>query len=394
MCADTRTTKYAFFKNGYLHINAKGIEFCNYAELPGYIWASEIIEHNFDMHLAQDKKGTGQIRRFFDLVANGAPMPNATTEQQQARATRFADLCSIAGYLCHSFNRYKLKAILLTDSRMSDDSEPNGRSGKTLFMRLVGGFICADPTQPGQKTFVEISGKNFDPSDKFRYDKAAHETKLICLNDVKRNFKTEWLFNDITDGLEVNKKNQQPFMLLVKMALLSNLPLDLAGDSNLDRFLVFEFSEYFNRNHDPVKEFGNMFLSEQWSATDWNQYYYFIAQCVRTFFADGCKLPQPAQINYKHRNLITVVGRDLLDFIENEWRPAAGEFYNIKTMHTQFITSYPDNAKMPQKKFTTHIQKYMKDSGKYLPYNENDNFSRDASGKDRCICFLKPKDGQ
>ena len=390
MCADTRTTKYAYFLNGYLHINTKGIEFCNYNELPGYIWASEIIQHSFNMALAKDAKDEGQVKRFFQFVANGAMPPNPTDKQLQDRAIRFADLCTIAGYLCHSFNRYKLKAILLTDARMSEGNEPNGRSGKTLFMRLVGGFICADPTQPGQKTFVEIAGKNFDPSDKFRYDKAAHETKIICLNDVKRYFKTEWLFNDITDGLEVNKKNQQPFMLLVKMAVLSNLPIDLAGDSNLDRFLVFEFSEYFNRYHDPAKEFGNMFLSEQWSQKDWNQYYYFLAQCVRTFFNDGCQLPQPAQINYQRRNLVEVVGRDLLDFIENEWRPVNREFYNVKTMYNQFVQSYPDNVKLKQSKFTMCIQKYMKDSGKYEPYTEANNFQRDADGN-RSICFISNK---
>jgi hypothetical protein len=304
-----------------------------------------------------------------------------------ARAGRLTDLCIIAGYLAHSFNKYKLKATLLTDARISDTAEPNGRSGKTLFMRLVGGFLCADPISPGQKTFVEIAGKNFDPTNQFRYDKASHETKLICINDIKRNFNTEYLFNDITDGLEVNKKNQQPFMLLVKMAVLTNLPVNLPGDSNIDRFVVFEFSDYFNRLHSPIKEFKNMFLTDQWSPTDWNQYYYFMARCVLTFFQNGSELPNPELINYTHRNLVQQVGPELMEYIEEEWQPNTGEWYDLKTLFNNFVNEYPGFAKMAQRKFTEKIQKYMSECGKYKKYNKDDNYKKERGGL-RTIRFI------
>jgi hypothetical protein len=386
-CYDGRNHKYAYFRNGFLMINGKGIEFMDYQELPGYIWSSEIIQHDFDMALAKDPKDSGQVKRFFDLVANGAMPEKPTAEQLDQRGKRVTDLCIIAGYLAHSFNKYKLKALLLTDARISENSEPNGRSGKTLFMRLIGGFLCADPISPGQKTFVEIAGKNFDPTDKFRYDKASHETKLICINDLKRNFNPEWLFNDITDGLEVNKKNQQPFMLLVKMAILTNLPMNLPGDSNLDRFVVFEFSDYFNRLHSPIKEFNNMFLTDQWSPADWNQYYYFIARCVLTFFQNHCELPNPELINYSHRNLMQQVGADLMEFIEEDWQPLAGDWYDIKEVFKRFQDQNPGNEKLAQRKFTDKVQKYMNECGKYKKYSKLENLKKERDGQ-RKIRFI------
>jgi hypothetical protein len=87
MCYDERNLKYAYFKNGYLCINGRGIEFMQYEELPGYIWASEIIQHDFDMELAKDPKDSGQVKRFFDLVANGA-LPHRSSYWQGLAASQ------------------------------------------------------------------------------------------------------------------------------------------------------------------------------------------------------------------------------------------------------------------------------------------------------------------
>lgn len=378
MNQDGPHTKFVYFANGFLMINGKGIEFCNYSELEGYIWASEIIPHNFNLELAKDPKGEGMVRRFFNLIANGKEPSNPTQEILLDRAQRFGDLCQIIGYLAHGYTDYKLKAVLLTDSRISESNEPNGRSGKTLLMKLVGGLITAEPKE-GAKTYVEISGKNFDATNKHRYSNASHETRLVVLNDVKRFFKTEWLFNDITEGITVDKKGQQPFVISAKMAVLSNLPIDMAGDSNADRFCVFELSDYFNKNYNPEMEFGCWFFTE-WNAQEWNRYYYFLAECVRTFFAEGRKLPEAEQINYKRRSLQEYVGRELLSFIEEDWNPRPLEWYNIKEMHRQFIDVFPDFGKLQQKHFTLKIQKYMNNHESWQPYNIDQNFRRNDAG--------------
>lgn len=389
MCADTASVKYVYFRNGFLTVTRRGIDFAPYTELPGYIWHSEIIQQDYVPELGPDPEGQGVVKRFFQLVAAD------TSLDEKTRTQRMVDLCTIAGYLCHSYTDYKLQAVLLTDSRIGESNEPNGRSGKTLFMRLCSGLLCPEPTRP-DKTSVEISGKNFDPTDPFRYGNSgvSHETKLITLNDVKRGFKTECLFNDITDGLQVNKKNQQPFKILAKMAVISNMSIEMAGDSNKDRFCIFEFSGYFNVGHDPGTEFmqpgtgRKYWFFKDFDAREWCRYYYFMAQCVQCFFQNDSQLPKPESINYEARTLKEHVPAEVVEWIEAELCPLPGEWYETKTMHQRFTTSYPDFEKLKQAKFTEYLKKYMRYSPQWAEYTQLANFRRDSTGR-REICFLR-----
>lgn len=389
MCQDTATEKYVYFVNGYMHISRRGIDFLPYETLPGYIWHSEIIQQQYVPELGPDPQGQGVVRRFFQLIAADSSLAEAD------RAQRMVDICTIAGYLCHSYTDYKLQAVLLTDSRIGESNEPNGRSGKTLFMRLCSGLLCPDPARP-DKTSVEISGKNFDPTDPFRYGNSgvSHETKLITLNDVKRGFKTECLFNDITDGLQVNKKNQQPFKILAKMAVVSNMSIELGGDSNKDRFCVFEFSSYFHVGHDPGTEFKapgaakKYWFFKDFDTREWCRYYHFMAQCVQCFFQNNNQLPQPRSINYEARTLKEHVPAELVEWIEAELQPVPRQWYETKEIHRLFVQSYPDFEKIKQAKFTEWLKKYMRYSPQWAEYVQANNFRRDSTGR-REICFIR-----
>jgi hypothetical protein len=163
------------------------------------------------------------------------------------------------GYYLHQYTEYKLKALVLTDGS-SEADEANGRTGKTLFCRLIGHMVSADPQDPTIKSYVEINGKDFDPRDKHKYGKAGPDTKLLILNDLKPYFKLDPIYNDITDFQTVDKKNMQPFNIRAKMILTKNRTLNLQGSSDRDRVLEFEFSDYFGENRTPEQEFGHWFF--------------------------------------------------------------------------------------------------------------------------------------
>ena len=59
------------------------------------------------------------------------------------------------------------------------------------------------------KTYVEMNGKNFDFTDKFRYQECGLDTKLVHINDARKNFDFELLFNDISEGIKAEKKGQK-----------------------------------------------------------------------------------------------------------------------------------------------------------------------------------------
>jgi len=90
MAKDGPSYKYIYFLNGYLHVNAQGVEFMAYKELDGYLWESEVIQRNYTMPTGTN---IGMVEKFFSLVANG----KSTGIETEATATRFSDLCNIAG---------------------------------------------------------------------------------------------------------------------------------------------------------------------------------------------------------------------------------------------------------------------------------------------------------
>lgn len=389
MQTDGPAEKYVYFKNGYLHINAKGIEFLPYQELNGFIWHSEIVQKDYKQPAT---KQAGVVEKFFNLVANGAEPdytnkllfdnPESVEAEKIRRATRFADLCNIAGYLAHGYTNYELKAIVLTDMRISESNEPNGRSGKSLFMKLVASIICADVTQPRQKTYVELDGKDFDQSKDFKFQQASHETKLMFLNDVKRNFKFEGFFNYITDGQDIEKKGKDSIRVKLKWAIATNLSIELNGESSKARACVFEFSDYFSATNSPQDVFGHWFFRD-WDDEEYMRMYYFMAKCCQTFFADGCRLPKPEIINYSQRIVREHTSREFIEYMEDEWKPTPGQEYCLQDYYNKFLEHYPDWKKknLLQQRFTEWVKKYIANSSKFKPYNKSDHYRRTSDGK-------------
>ncbi len=245
-------------------------------------------------------------------------------------AERFFSLCSITGYLIHSYFHYKLKAIILTDSKISE--KPDGRTGKTLYGKGLSKV----------RKYTEINGKDFDPVNKHKYQEADFDTQIICLNDVKRNFNTENVFNDVTEAVKVEKKNKNPFSLRSKLLITANKTMNTDGASAKDRFLEFEFSEHYSNTHSPKDEFGHWFFTE-WSSDEWNRFDNFMAFCVCHFLKKG--LIEAKQINLARRKLIDCTSLDFAEFMDNEFsegRIVWGGEYEKKDIQNRFLHEYED----------------------------------------------------
>lgn len=366
---DTLTEKYIYFKNGVLKVSALKIDFIPYSYLKGYVWENEIIQREYTAPRRDDTKN--YVKRFFWLVSG----------QDQKR---FEDLQIAAGYYTHDFYEYKLRAMILTDSTISDENEANGRTGKTLFCRLIGGMISHNSEDPSIKTYVEINAKDFDPREKFKYSSCALETKLIVLNDLKRNFDVDCVYNDVTEGVDVNRKGLHPFKIRAKMILTTNKTVKLSGDSDTDRFMEFEFSSYFSKNHAPDQEFGHWFFRD-WSSEDYNRYYQFMAECVQLYFKNGGKLREPKQINLGKRKLIDHTCPEFIEWIE-ALKVEPGRRYDKKLIYQDFITQFPDYAQLKQKRFREWLISYNNHSGLYKLFKKEENENRD--NQSRYIRFI------
>lgn len=338
---DTATESFVYYKNGYVKVTAETWELLSYHTLNGCIWKNQIIDRTFNKkELLSNSQHTESVFSKFMFQISG------NTE-------RFNALCSIVGYNLHIFFETKLKATVFTDSSLSEEAE--GRTGKTLLAKSLG-FIRA---------YVEISGKNFDTTDKYRYSKCDLDTQIVHNNDVRKHFDFETLYNDITEGIEVDKKNQQPFHQRVKYILSSNKTIKMDGASSRDRSIEFELAEHYNDKFQPRDEFGHWFFTD-WDIEEWYRFDNFMMYCIYHYLKNG--LIQPNEINLRKRKLIDQTCAEFIEYINGK-EIKENTKYNRDEWHKEFLECYPDlkddKFKKQLKTFTHYLKIFSASSDKF-----------------------------
>lgn len=338
---DTAEESYVYYKNGYVKVTKENWELLNYSSLEGCIWQTQIIARDFSKVDVEN------------VQSENAPVFSKFMYNISGNEERFNALCSIVGYNLHIFFETKLKATVLTDSSISEEAE--GRTGKTLLAKGFG-FVRA---------YAEISGKSFDPADKYRYADCKLDTQIVHHNDARKFFDFETLYNDITEGIKVDKKNQQPFNQRVKYILSSNKTIKMDGASSRDRSIEFELAEHYNDKFQPRDEFGHWFFTD-WSQDEWYKFDNFMMYCINYYLQKG--LIQPKEINLRKRKLIDQTCAEFIEFI-NAKEITANNKYSRDEWHNDFLASYPDlkedKFKKQMKTFTTYLKIYAANNDKF-----------------------------
>lgn len=345
---DTKDEAFVYFKNGVVRVTKENWEILDYKHLKGYVWKNQIIDKDF-------KKIEMLKHNNYEMPVFGRFMDNISGNQD-----RFDSLCSIMGYNMHSFFETKLRATILTDSKISDEAE--GRTGKTLLAKALG-YI---------RVYVELSGKNFVFTNKHKYDKCSLDTQILHINDVQKYFPFEMLYNDITEGITIDKKNQEPIFIKTKMIISTNQTIKIDGSSSRDRCIEFELADKYNDKFQPKDDFGHWFFTE-WDETEWNGFYNFMMYCVWVYFNQG--LIMPPEINLKERKLLDETCQEFCEFIKaKEIEPDVR--YCRDEWHEDFLNSYKDLAedkfKKQVKTFTKWLKSFAKYSNKFKPLTSED----------------------
>lgn len=349
---DTATESYVYYKNGYVKVTKDGWDLLHYSTLKGCIWETQILERNFTFKKLENEnsKFDSVFSKFMGKISGNV--------------SRFDALCSIVGYNLHIFFETKLKATILTDSSLSEEAE--GRTGKTLLCKGFG-YI---------RRYVEVNGKDFDPTDKYRYSKCSFDTQIVHNNDVRRNFDFEVLYNDITEGIQVDKKNQQPFYQFVKYILSSNKTIKMDGASSRDRSIEFELAEHYNDKYQPRDEFGHWFFTD-WDPEEWRRFDNFMMYCLNYYLQNG--LIKPKEINLRKRKLIDQTCSEFIEFI-NAKEIIPGEQYSRDQWYKEFLESYPDlqsgRVKMLLKTFTNYLKIFSESSDVFRKLEKDKDLKR------------------
>lgn len=359
----TRDTAWMFFENTAVKITTKEIKAVKYEDLPGYVWQDQILKRNFTQKVDYKQ---GYFYKFMHLVSS--------KDDQRTKA-----LMEITGYLLHNDRENKRKAIVLTDGHNIIGSA-NGRTGKSLYGKCFAHALCREVSNG--KVVVTVNGMDFDPRDKFKWQVLSPMTQIVSLNDLKRNFPIDALFNDIADGMSVQQKQMAPFTILPNMLLTTNQTLRLKGGSALDRVCEFDFAPYFNAEYQPYDEFKTWFWDPTWKDSDWAQFDFLMVECLRTWLAAG-KLPVVAPLA-KERRLSEATDPDFMDWwkeklekgdlvtcaaIETKDIPQSA-WHNRNEWLDDFKTNFPDHVKqLTVKTFQRWIETVLEGSPEFSPFD-------------------------
>jgi hypothetical protein len=373
---DTKTEKFLFYQNCWISINKAGYQVHDYSELDGYVWKDMILPRSFTIP-ADPESVFGKF------------CYNISCKEPE----RLKSLQTILGYNLHAWFSGKLKATILTDSRLSEDGEANGRTGKGILCKALGYMLNADVKR--SSVYVAINGRDYNPKNINKHADCNLDTRLMHIEDIYNNYNIESSFNDITDGLSVRKLFQSAFTIQVKIIFSTNKTLIVDGESAKDRVIEFELADYYNSNFDPSQEFGHWFFDD-WTPEEFNRFDLFMIECVRLYLADGIK--EAEEINLRVRKLQDHSSREFINFMddmfkrgetikynvtnlgvttENELTVKSGDPVNKKLIYEVFRTLNADfnNAKFTQHKFTKWVRMYCK--ANQIPLGEERRNSKD-----------------
>jgi len=329
---DKKDESNYYFRNGFARVTKdNGITIHNYPELDGRIWKSQIIERDFTPLNGQQKS---VYEKFLFNVAGKSP-------------ERIKTIKSSIGYLLHGYkDSSNAKVIVLVDEKITENGEPNGRTGKSVFGKALSKV----------KKATRIDGKNFKFNDRFTFQQVYLDTKILEFNDVKSDFDFEHLFSVTTDDMTIENKNEKPFTLSFddspKIIVSTNYTIKGQGPSYTDRLFEIEFSDYYNEKHKPINDFGKLFF-DGWDEDEWNRFDNFMLECVELYLKEG--LVEYEQINLPRKKLISKTSQDFIEFAENSisinWE------YDKRIIYEDFKLQYSYHS-LSQRKFTGWTKTY------------------------------------
>jgi hypothetical protein len=343
---------FLYFSNGFVEITNQTWTLKPYKELQGLVWNTQVINHRYEditcANQALEEINNDSV--FYKFICR---ISNLSSNNEMQNKDRVLALCTMLGYLIHDFTDTKMQAINLTDSKIgTEKDENNGRTGKSLVMQALRKVT----------NLCDIKGKSFKPENSHKYQNLSISTRITAFNDVKDTFQLESIYDAITEGYEVERKNKKPFNVIAKTLITSNRPLKINGDSDKDRVIEFELSDYFSSNYSPLDEFKHWFFRD-WDREEWNKFYNFLVQCMFLYFKNG--LIRPNAVTLDARKLLNETCKEFIDFMQDLEivfdDKGFSRNFDKQQLFTDFINQYPDyNRDLKQKKFTFWLRKYAK----------------------------------
>lgn len=290
---DGKDVCYFPFKNGVVEINKEGIWLRSYGEIGKVIWKSQVIDHYIVIE-NDFKVDHSEYFKFIDKICNGEP-------------DRIMYCLGIIGYLLHKYkDPARPFAIILAEE--IENEAMGGGTGKGIFVKALGHIL----------NLVRVDGKNFKVDKNFAFQRVDLDTKILAIEDTRRNVDFEGFYSIITEGVTVEKKNKDelfiPYKDSPKVIFTTNYTIPNSGNHAKRRQKVFEFAPYFSPKHTPEDEFGHK-LFDDWDKDEWNRFYNLMFHCVLDYLENGISEVENSS-KLARKQVRVQFGEEFLEFVE------------------------------------------------------------------------------
>lgn len=314
---DTATEGYLPFKNGVVVISKESVQLKDYKDIGKVIWASQVIQ--FDISIdTQIDKGVIEYADFLNCVSGDDE-------------DRFNYACTLIGYLLHKHKDFsKPYAVILAEE--NDNENEGGGTGKSIFVTALSKFLKTD----------RIDGKTFKLDKNFAFQRVGLDTKLVAIEDCRKNVDFEGFYSIITEGMTVEKKNKDelfiPYQDSPKILFTTNYTISSTGNHAKRRQRVFEFSNFFNSERTPRTYFGHN-LFDEWDRDEWNRYYNFGFICIMQYLEHGV-LTVVATDKLKRKHIRLKYGEEFVEWWDEYVQNGRKDWKFSTELYSSFLVQF------------------------------------------------------
>lgn len=334
LLVDNSDSAYFPFTNGIVKVDNKGAKMYSYGEVGKVVWQTQVIDFNIDVDLDFDE----DLCEFYTFMKKvcGEDLENIEY------------LLSLTGYILHQFkDPARPFAVVLAEE--TEDEKNGGGTGKGIFVKALTHLSNVE----------RIDGKNFKLDKNFAFQRVGLDTKIIAIEDVRKNVDFEGFYSIITEGVTVEKKNKDelfiPYKDSPKILFTTNYTMPSVGNHAKRRQRVFEFASYFNSDFTPEDLFGHK-LFDDWDKDEWNRFYNLMFLAVTYYFSFGIKkVEQGLKIKRKHIRLNFT--EEFIDWWDLYSEKGSTNFEPFKELYEGFLKQNDfDKKDYSQKRFKRALE--------------------------------------
>jgi hypothetical protein len=389
---DTSSEARFVFKNGVVVVTATGMTLGAQNPALGVVWEHDVIDRDAVPNAPRRK---GIFEQFCESafrvpVRSGSPDWRDDFDMTPDQDQHYRAFRACLGYLLHTYkDRANARAVIFLDLD-SDDSHAMGGTGKSLTLEACGHlreFVAQDAQKYQQ---------NKQGGGRFQFADVTGDTKIVLLNDAKKVFDFQELFNMLTGDMQIERKNENkwklPFARAPKICISTNYVMPPEGVSFTRRRYIVGFGSYWAecaRQGEQVtdaKHLGkHLFEGPSFDDADWQDFDNYMFDNVQIYLRDGVK--EGSLDVVRVREQIQKWGDEFVEWADDYFtnyasrkiNPSKGE--RLDKLFADFNHAYPSAKKPPN---VTDFAQGLLECGHEREYEFNaDNAAKGASASQR-----------